>query len=71
MNVVELAKTCSACPSQWTGRTDDGKWVYVRYRWGWLSVSVGEGDDVYAAVNGDEVFEKQCGEEFDGEMSLE
>ena len=70
MKVVELSKTCAACPAQWSGRTEDGKWVYVRYRWGFLSVRVAEGDNVYAAVNGDEVFGKECGGEYDGFMSL-
>ena len=66
-----MTETCPACPAQWDGRTDDGKRVYVRYRWGWLSVRVGEGDDLYAAVNGEEVFAKECGEEYDGFMTLE
>ena len=70
MKVVELQQTCEACPSQWTGRTDDGKWIYVRYRYGWLSIRVAEGDDVYAAVNGEEVFGKECGEDLDGWMTL-
>lgn len=70
MKVVELRQTCGACPSQWEGRTDDGKWVYVRYRFGWLSVRVGEGEDVRSAVNGDEVFGKACGGELDGWMGL-
>lgn len=38
--VVKLIQTCTACPSQWEGKTDDGKSVYIRYRWGQLTVNV-------------------------------
>jgi len=39
--VVELTKTCKACPAQWEGQLDDGRVIYVRYRWGGLSVGMG------------------------------
>lgn len=35
-----LDQTCLACPSQWDARTDLGERVYVRYRWGVLSVDL-------------------------------
>ena len=31
--------TCSAYPSQWDAKTTDGDYVYIRYRWGWLTVT--------------------------------
>jgi len=71
VKVIELRNTCVACPAQWEGRTEDGKWVYVRYRWGWLSVCVGEGKDVSAAIRGDEVFGKDCGAALDGDMTFQ
>lgn len=40
-----LDQTCSACPSQWEGRTTDDQYVYVRFRWGGLSVSVDPVED--------------------------
>jgi hypothetical protein len=40
--VVELRETCSACPSQWEGRAEDGRWIYIRYRFGLLRVGVGD-----------------------------
>lgn len=40
--VVSLTQTCSACPSQWEGRTDDDRPVYIRYRWGHLGIEIGE-----------------------------
>ena len=36
----ELKQTCFACPSQWEGRTTDGRFVYVRFRHGRLSVGI-------------------------------
>jgi hypothetical protein len=42
--------------------------VYVRYRWGWLTVQVSEtpGGD---ALDAPDMVEKQVGGEMDGEMS--
>lgn len=37
---VALRQTCGGCPSQWEGETDDGREIYIRYRWGRLSLSV-------------------------------
>ena len=51
--------TCEACPSQWEGITDDGQEVYIRYRWGHLSVR----------VNGAEIFSRQIGDGFDGVLT--
>lgn len=50
--VIELRRTCFACPSQWEGATEDGEHVYIRYRWGFLSAQVGN-EDVYSASHGD------------------
>lgn len=52
--VVELEKTCYACPSQWEGRTDDGGYVYVRYRHGGLSV--GFGGTLEDAIDDDTIY---------------
>lgn len=40
IKVIELEQTCFACPSQWDGKTNDKKHVYIRYRFGCLSVDV-------------------------------
>lgn len=50
--VTELEQTCTACPSQWEGRTADGSYLYIRYRHGHLSVYV-DGDPVFALDHGD------------------
>ena len=38
--VTEIKKTCFACPAQWEGKTDDEQVIYIRYRWGSLTVQV-------------------------------
>jgi hypothetical protein len=38
--IVSLKQTCSACPSQWDAQTSDGRYVYIRYRWGMLRVDI-------------------------------
>lgn len=41
VRIIELKRTCIACPSQWEGRTDDDRPVYIRYRHGHLTVELG------------------------------
>ena len=41
MYKVKIIKnTCPACPSQWEGKTDKGRDIYIRYRWGYLTVQI-------------------------------
>jgi hypothetical protein len=40
MKVTDVVQTCEACPSQWDAKTEDGKYVYIRYRWGSLTVDI-------------------------------
>lgn len=57
-----------ACPTQWEGKLSSGKMFYLRYRWGYMSISVSKRktNDVYKAVNGEEIYSKQIGGAFDG-----
>lgn len=71
--IDHLVQTCSACPSQWEARTDrDNRPVYIRYRHGWLSVSLGppNGTD-WDAVGGELWFDDKIGEEFDGVIEFD
>jgi len=61
MKIKFLENLQSSCPSQWKGETEDGETVYIRYRWGYLSVDIGINDSL----------EKQAGDSFDGTMSNE
>ena len=68
ITVAKVMKTCDACPSQWEGTTDAGKVVYVRYRWGYLSISIGDTMTQAIRREGPEnsVFEKEIGNGLDG-----
>jgi len=61
MKKAILRQTCEACPSQWEGYTDNHEPVYIRFRWGYLSVSI---DDK-------EIFGKYIGGEYNGTLSFE
>lgn len=61
--VTELTQTCEACPAQWSGRTDDGCHVYIRYRWGRLECGIA--DTRTSAVVG-RVHVADIGGEYDG-----
>jgi hypothetical protein len=65
-----LEKTCDACPAQWEGITEDNRKIYIRYRWGCLSVSIGMPDDMseFAASEGNEIFFAERDNRWDGIM---
>ncbi len=67
-----LTQTCSACPSQWEGTLEDGRMVYIRYRWGHLDVSVSKfaTENVYDAVSGELLLDYFSGDDWDGFMTL-
>jgi hypothetical protein len=73
MEIKHITQTCNACPSQWEGRSTDNRPVYIRYRWGWLTIGVGLpgqtiSDAVEKSMNKPDVEEK-LGDEFHGEIS--
>lgn len=61
--VTELGRTSNASPSQWEGRTKDGGYVHIHYRWGCLRVGLGESqhDSVLDAFQSDP---KRIGKDF-------
>ena len=68
-NIVSLKQTSDACPSQWEGVTDEGKTVYIRYRFGGLTVQVGL--DLGLAVVSEPIFSIGIGHSMEGIMSKE
>lgn len=60
----ELQMTCSACPSQWEGYTTDGAFIYIRYRYGYLTV------DLHDYI-GECIFEWTSDDLWDGSMDTE
>ena len=72
MIVNDLVQTCSACPSQWEFRTFENRPVYVRYRWGYLSIRIGyKNADIDDAVSGLEIYGEDLGDEWDGFLEEE
>ena len=66
--ITELRMTCGACPSQWEGRTADGRHVYIRFRWGELTAGIS--DSLDEAI-GHDVYAENLSDAFDGTMSTE
>lgn len=43
--VTKLEKTSGSFPSQWEAETNDGRFIYIRYRFGRFEVSIGNTKD--------------------------
>lgn len=41
INITKLEQTCTACPTQFHGKTDKDEDVYIRFRFGRLSMEIG------------------------------
>lgn len=68
IKIASLTQTCGVCPSQWEGRTDDDRGVYIRYRGGHLTVGLSEpGGTVDDAVMADVAY-CEAGHALDGDM---
>lgn len=59
VTVKKLMQIGYACPSQWQAITDSGQDVYIRFRWGYLSLRVAE----------EEIYGEQIADRFDGVLS--
>ncbi|MBA7541336.1 hypothetical protein ES705_33647 [subsurface metagenome] len=71
MKKARLRQTCGGFPSQWEGWTDKHEPVYIRYRWGHLTVAVGEVDQEIKEMYGENNFlSEDIDSEFDGVLSF-
>ena len=68
MLIEKLVQTCTACPAQWEFYTTGGRKVYVRYRFGNLTVRISKEatDDVFKCFDGDLLIDEDIGGEWDG-----
>ena len=73
MKVKTIIETCSACPAQWEGSLEDGRTIYIRYRHGYLSIRLSPEptNDIFKAVENEEIFGTGYGGAWDGCMDLE
>lgn len=70
MKIKSIIQTSIACPSQWEITLTNGHMVYVRYRWGYLSMKISpeETTDIYDAVGGIEILGQQLSDSLHGVM---
>lgn len=68
MRLAKLERTCIACPSQWDGILEDGREVYIRYRYGQLRVNIGNPTLIEPVFNNELLVDKQLGDDLDGVM---
>lgn len=72
LQITKLKRTCGGCPAQWEGEDSEEKPIYIRFRWGYLSIRQGEkGEDIMSAVKGQEIFGKKLSDSLDGCLSFE
>lgn len=65
--VATAVRTCDRSPTQYEGQLADGRFWYLRYRWGGLSVGVGA--DVDEAIGHDGASRVLDPEGWDGYLS--
>lgn len=73
MKLLTLKMTCDICPSQWEGTLEDGRMLYVRYRWGGIVIQVSPEPttDIVDAVDGITLVDEDWGDSYSGKMTLE
>ncbi len=62
IKIKKAIMTCGACPSQWDAWTENDEYVYVRYRYGYLTIDYG--------IHGKSILEKSVGDGMCGVMSF-
>lgn len=74
--VTTLTLTCGGCPTQWEGSLDTGECIYIRYRWGYLTISAAPTvDRAVSCYLVDEearvILEQEVGNPYDGWLTAE
>ena len=70
--IKNLSGGITQCPSQWQFQTFEDRWVYVRYRHGYLTISIGNSEDPISAVGGVLIFEQMLSNNpYDGYIEWE
>lgn len=65
--IKNLSGGVTQCPSQWQFQTFEDRWVYVRYRHGYLTISMGDSENPASAVGGICIFEQMLSDNpYDG-----
>lgn len=48
LKVEGYEQTCWACPSQWDIFTDRSEYIYARYRWGHLTLTLNDNETIFS-----------------------
>lgn len=67
--IKKLLSYGGACPYQLEAETSDGKWLYIRYRWGTLSYVVADSYESWMKGPYDYTYREKIGSEYDGYAS--
>lgn len=73
MRIIKAVMTSNACPSQWDAWTDEGDYVYLRYRHGYGYAKVYENENWWNGGNnaGTQVASFEYGDDLDGFITLQ
>jgi len=61
----------TACPAQWMARDEDDRLIYVRYRWGHLTVERFDPECDWEWERVERIYDLQVGHPLDGWMTTE
>jgi len=64
----KIVQTCTISPSQWEGETDDGQFVYIRYRFGDLTIEIADNKEAWSDGKLRVILDEHIGGRYDGEM---
>jgi len=75
IKIKQFTKTCFACPSQWECLTEDGKYVYIRYRNGYLRTGIADSEEKFWNQDNKEslynIFNEEIDSEYNGIMKFD
>lgn len=69
LKVKKCECTCYACPSQWDIFTEDGRYIYARYRWGYLQLTLTDSPITLFTDIDEVIFGESVGGGLDGAMN--
>ncbi|MGR6922591.1 hypothetical protein ACU635_50770 [[Actinomadura] parvosata] len=70
ITLTRVVQTCYACPSQWDAWDADGRYYYLRYRWGVGTVETQPGPDMNTWTDREPLASFEHGDDLSGTISL-
>lgn len=66
MKILKLVRTCLARPAAWEGIDEQNQIIYIRYRWGQMTMRQGSPNEEFDIARMPLVFNESIGDNFDG-----